>query len=214
MSGKLIVIEGTDAVGKATQSELLAKRLMASRKDVEIINFPTYESEFGRLIKRYLAGELGDIHAFPPEVISMLYALDRYQYAQKLQEKLETGEYVICNRYSQSNLYQAAKIPAGKNREDFSKWFFGLESRLPAADCVVFLNLPPKVSRKLLIKRGGKIDLHEQDLRYQEAVRKLYVAEAKKRGWVVIECSEGGKLKSKEKIASEIFTAIAPVLGL
>ncbi|MFH1750887.1 MAG: hypothetical protein ABH863_04370 [Candidatus Micrarchaeota archaeon] len=208
MIGKLIVIEGTDAVGKGTQSKLLAKRLEACGKAAEIINFPTYGSEFGKLIKRYLAGDFGDKERFPPEVISMLYALDRYQYSQTLGKKLRSGSYLICNRYSQSNLYQAAKIPSGKGRERFIIWFESMESRLPKADVVVFLNLPGRASRKLLKARGEKIDIHEKDLHYQEAVRKLYLWEARKRKWIVINCSTGGALKSKDAISQEIFSAL------
>ncbi len=40
--GKLIVIEGTDGSGKATQSELLAKRLHKDGYSVELIDFPQY----------------------------------------------------------------------------------------------------------------------------------------------------------------------------
>lgn len=214
MKGKLIVIEGTDAVGKATQSGLLAKKLRSIGKKVEIVNFPTYGSEFGGLIKRYLSGEFGSISKLPPEVISMLYSLDRYQYRKSLFGKLSRGIFIICNRYSQSNLYQAAKIPQGKERDKFIEWFNSVEGRLPFADAVVFLNMPATASRELLKKRGEKIDLHEKDAYYQESVRMLYLEQSKRNHWAVVDCISGGSLKSKVQIASEIFSAVSARCGI
>ncbi|HLC48200.1 MAG TPA: hypothetical protein VJI13_03940 [Candidatus Norongarragalinales archaeon] len=212
--GRLIVIEGTDAVGKRTQSGMLAQRLARNGEKVEIINFPTYESEFGKLIGRYLGGKLGNIDAYPPEVISLLYALDRYQHLDRISAKLEMGVCIICNRYSQSNLYQAAKVNNSKARAGFIRWLDLLESRLPQADAVVFLNLPASSSKKLLKKRGGKMDLHEKDATYQERVRALYLAQSRKRGWAIVDCSQKGKLKSKGQIAYEIYSAISARCGI
>ncbi|MFH0971744.1 MAG: hypothetical protein V1835_04215 [Candidatus Micrarchaeota archaeon] len=212
MNGKLIVIEGTDAVGKATQSMMLAQKLKERGNKVEVINFPTYGSIFGKLIKQYLHGKFGTKDGLAPELVSILYALDRYQYSATLQTKIDGGKYIICNRYSQSNLYQAAKIPDAAKRRKFIEWVWGLESRLPAADAIAFLNLPPSISSKLLIKRGRKIDMHEKDLAYQENVRRAYLDEARKRHWIVIDCTEKGSLKDKKKISKELFAALGKKL--
>ena len=214
MIGKLIVLEGTDAVGKQTQSELLAKKLKAKGMKIEVINFPTYGSAFGKLIGNYLHGKFGSKEKLPPEAIAALYSLDRYQYKDELFSKLENGTTLICNRYSQSNLYQAAKINDEKEREKFIKWFFDLDSRLPIASAVVFLNLDLSVSNKLLKKRGGKIDLHEKDRKYQDKVRRLYLNEAKKNNWLVIDCTKGNSLRSPEDISHEIFGKLSAKLGI
>lgn len=42
MSGKLIVFEGTDGSGKATQSKLLFERLQREGVDCRKLNFPRY----------------------------------------------------------------------------------------------------------------------------------------------------------------------------
>lgn len=49
MRGKLIVIEGLDASGKATQTRLLAERINAS-----LFSFPNYDSRSGQLIDGHL----------------------------------------------------------------------------------------------------------------------------------------------------------------
>ncbi|MFH1258061.1 MAG: deoxynucleoside kinase [Candidatus Micrarchaeota archaeon] len=206
MKGKIIVLEGTDAVGKRTQAGLLAESLRRKGRKVKIINFPTYESTFGRLIKEYLHGNMG--FALPLEMVATLYALDRYQYKDSLFSALKSGEILVMNRYVQSNLYQAAKIPGRKERDKFIEWMHGMESRLPAADVVVFLNLPISISEKLLLRRGDRIDVNEKDRDYQERVRKIYLSQAKKHHWMVVECAKGGRIRNKDEIASEILQKI------
>ncbi len=201
MKGKLIVIEGTDSVGKRTQALALAAALKKARKRAKLINFPTYNSEPGKLIKKYLHGKL----LLSPHAVAILYALDRYQYASQITQLLKNGTCVICNRYSQSNLYQAAKLSNPNERRKFILWSEAVESNLPQADVVVFLNLPIAVSTRLLKKRRRKIDRHERDASYQEKVRKLYLAEARMHSWIVINCNENGEIKNKSAISAEML---------
>ena len=66
--GKLIVIEGLDASGKGTQSEILLKRLQEKGYDAYGISLPNYDDNSSALVKMYLAGEMGtnpsDVNAF------------------------------------------------------------------------------------------------------------------------------------------------------
>ena len=60
MAGKIIVIEGLDGSGKATQTDLLYKKLLSEGKNVKKLTFPCYDSDSSALVKMYLSGELGD----------------------------------------------------------------------------------------------------------------------------------------------------------
>ena len=58
--GRLLVIEGLDGSGKATQAKLLASHLAESGCKVMEITFPDYESDSSALVKMYLSGQFGD----------------------------------------------------------------------------------------------------------------------------------------------------------
>ena len=76
MKGALIVFEGIDGSGKATQSSLLTKKLKQEGKSVMHISFPDYASPASSLVKMYLNGDFGskptDVN---PHAASLLYAL-------------------------------------------------------------------------------------------------------------------------------------------
>ena len=77
--GRLLVIEGLDGSGKATQAKLLASYLAESGCKVMEITFPDYESDSSALVKMYLSGQFGDKpDDVNPYAASSFYAVDRY----------------------------------------------------------------------------------------------------------------------------------------
>jgi len=213
MRGKLIVLEGTDSSGKKTQVGLLEKRLKAEGKKFEAMCFPTYEkTKLGELVGRYLKGDFGTKEEVGPEIGSMFFMMDRYQFKDKIRKTLESGTTIIMDRYTTSNIFQAAEAE-GEERFRLWEWIKTVDSRLPRPDIVIFLNVTPDISEKLfaqrevknpLIGRGGQ-DILEKDKAYQEKVRKLYLEIARKEGWIVIECCKNDELRAPEEIHEEIF---------
>ena len=59
MRGKLIVFEGTDGSGKATQTRLMARRLASEGVPFQEIDFPRYGKPLRRAGRLYLAGAPG-----------------------------------------------------------------------------------------------------------------------------------------------------------
>ena len=117
MKGKLIVIEGLDGSGKATQAKRLAAVLEQQGRRVREISFPNYESDSSALVKMYLSGafgrEPGDVNAY---AASSFYAVDRYAgMKQDWGPFYEAGGILIADRYTTSNaVHQCCKLPREK----------------------------------------------------------------------------------------------------
>src|SRR5260221_12520818 len=111
MSGKLLVLEGSDGSGKGTQLQLLTDHFKLHHIPHETLDFPQYyKTFFGRWIGRFLKGEFGTIEDLPPYLLMFPYAADRWQAKEDLDHWLHEGKIVVSNRNTESNAYQAAKL--------------------------------------------------------------------------------------------------------
>ena len=119
--GKLIVIDGTDGSGKATQVAKLKERLILEGVVVESLDFPRYyDNFFGKLVGECLAGKHGDFAALSPKIASVIYAADRFESAQQIRTWLDEGKTVVLDRYVSSNqIHQGGKIDNPDERYDF-----------------------------------------------------------------------------------------------
>ena len=119
MSGKLIVFEGTDGSGKATQTRLLCRRLEEEGVPFREIDFPRYGNPFAEPANLYLHGALGnqpgDVNAY---AASTLYAVDRFaSYKEDWGTFYENGGLIVADRYTTSNaVHQASKLPEGERK--------------------------------------------------------------------------------------------------
>ncbi|MEW6295260.1 MAG: dTMP kinase [Candidatus Diapherotrites archaeon] len=222
MKGRIVVFEGVDASGKATQAKLFFERIKKAGKKAELSSFPRYNEFFGSLVGRYLAGEFGSKEELPPEFCSLLYSLDRYHAKKEIQEKLKKGTILVFDRYFTANYgFQPAKFKGKKQREEFFQWMKALESRMPQPDLVFFLDVLPQISRKLMkgkdrekaYRKGRKKDIYESDIAYQNKVRAMFLHLCRKeKNWSRINCVRGNKLKSREEIHSEVWKKAQKIL--
>ena len=123
MRGKLIVIEGGDGSGKATQTKLLVEYLRSKNIPTETLSFPRYSDSFyGKLVGRFLSGEFGPLESVSPYLAAIPYALDRLDARDDINKWLNEGKIVAIDRYVPSSLaHQAAKVPLDE-RETLVQW--------------------------------------------------------------------------------------------
>jgi len=217
--GKLIVVDGGDGSGKATQSDLLITYLEKKGEKVKYMDFPRYYSSFhGRVVGRFLTGEFGSLDAVSPYLASLAYALDRASAKEEMDEWLSAGGILLCNRYATSSMaHQAAKFPESK-RKEFMEWLDEMEykvHKIPREDVVVYLYVPWKIGYELTLKKearkytGGKLDIAEKDMHHRQASEEMYLQLAKERkNWILIDCVKDGKILPKETIHEMVIAEL------
>lgn len=220
--GKLIVIDGTDGSGKATQVKILYDRLKRDGVKVKTIDFPRYKDNvLGSLIRECLDGKHGDFVSLSPRVASVLYAVDRFESAPEIDTWLASGYHVIANRYTTANqMHQGGKIAEKKKRREFLEWLDHLEHSLlgiPRPDLVLYLHLPLEVSLALIAKRAEETgtfpDSAERNTRYLFQAQQGALAIVKeKNAWTKIDCSRNGQILSRDDISELIMGVVEKVL--
>lgn len=225
-AGKLIVIEGTDGSGKATQTNMLIRRLLAERISVGSFSFPQYGKKSAGLIEEYLNGKYGPADAVHPYAASLFYALDRFDASFRIRNLLEEGYVVILDRYVDSNAcHQGGKIDDNSERELFWEWLYTIEYkvlRAPGPDLVCILRVPATVSQELIATKqqrlyieGGKTtDEHESNLDHLKRAEQTYVrlAEHEPVNHRLIECVRDGALLSKEEVHELVWNEVKHVV--
>lgn len=221
MQGRLIVFEGTDGSGKATQTALLCQTLAERGIPFRRLEFPRYREESSALIRLYLAGAFGnkpeDVNAY---AASTFYSVDRYaSYRQDWGPFYENGGLVIADRYTTSNaVHQTPKLPP-EQREQFLDWLFDFEYRLlglPRPSRVVYLDVPTELSEQMMRRREQQThttaDIHEQDEAYLRACRESAELIVRRCGWEKISCAQNGALRPAEKIHREVLQRLEGLL--
>ncbi len=227
--GKLIVIDGIDGSGKATQVKLLAEKLRQLKIRVKTIDFPRYyDNFFGRLIGEYLSGAYGDFIKTDPRVASVLYAADRFESSQQIRKWLADDLIVIADRYVSANqIHQGGKISDKKERRNFMQWLEAMEYgiyKIPQPDLVIFLDVPYEVShawlQKKITQRQKKYlrrrkDVAEDNLLHLKNSRQCALSLAKQnKNWTRIKCCQGQKCLLPDEVNQQVFTIIKKRFGL
>ena len=219
--GKLIVFEGTDGSGKATQTELLCRTLTEQGVPFRRLSFPRYSEESSALIRLYLGGAFGnhpdDVNAY---AASTFYAVDRYaSYKQDWGEYYRQGGLLIADRYTTSNaVHQTSKLPEAERRP-FLDWLFHFEYdllELPRPTRVLYLDLPTELSERMMRQREQAThttaDVHEQDEEYLRRCRENAAFVTEYCGWTRIDCARDGVMRSREEIHTEVLDKLRDLL--
>lgn len=225
--GQLWVLDGVDGVGKATQAELLVKQLKSSSRLTHHISFPHYqEKPWGVLTRQYLDGVFGSLEETGPYAASLLYAGDRARHAQAMNETLERGEWIVCDRFTPANAaFQSAKIETESEQERFIQWLFKTEYELfgiPKPDGVIVLTMPVSITHQRTEERRDEArnrgdalndkvshaDIHEQNAHYMHKAMRQYEKLAMRFDWHIVECVSGEKVLTREEIADKIWQII------
>lgn len=189
---KFIVMEGLDGAGKSTQIELLKDYL--SRDDIKYkyLHFPQTDSPtprlYGEMVANFLKGDYGNIDTVNPYLVALLYAGDRNDAKETLNNWLNENYFIVLDRYVYSNMaFQGAKFNTPEEKQKLKQWIENLEfqyNKIPKPTLSIFLHMNFEfVSQKLKDTRNGndrkyldgKKDIHESSLGFQKKVENEYM---------------------------------------
>lgn len=157
-----------------------------------------------------------------PYAASVMYAIDRYaSFKTKWAATYEKGEIFVADRYTTSNaVHQAAKLPP-EERAAYLKWLYDIEYNkigIPSPDLVVYLDLTPEASGKMLKERSGKPgvqhDIHETNGEFLRKSRENALGIARDSGWEVVTAGDKNGPYTKETIHAKVLKLAIPLLGI
>ncbi len=233
----IILIEGTDASGKKSQSEALEDHLTHMGIPSERIEIPAYYTASGKIVGQCYLGKslglgeeatalFGDPLAVDPRLASGYYALNRLQEEPRIESLLEQGIIPILDRWVEANMgHQGSKIGNKSEREKLFRWLWDLEYglfKLPQPDLKVFLHMPAEVAWVLNERRakelGRALDGHEASFDHLKRAEEAYLHLIEfYPGFHTVECAPSGKidsLRTPEDIHKEIYNLTLRELGL
>ncbi len=180
MTGRFIVFEGGEGVGKSTQSRLLAQTIRQSRA-VIATHEPGGTEEGAALRQKLLHGD--DVTA--EDELAWMLEDRRLHVDQLIRPNIEQGVIVICDRFTPSTLaYQGVARGMGVDEVDRRSAVAtgGLEP-----DLVLVLDLPDDVAEARVAGERDRFERAGAD--FHAAVRQAYRDLAPARGWHIIDAS-------------------------
>lgn len=225
MLGKLVVITGIDGSGKTVQTKLLCERLLKEGHLVVNTDFPQYgKTFFADMVTKYLNGEFGSADSVSPYLAALLYAGDRWEAKEQINNWLKDGKIIVSNRYVCDNMaHQGGKIASPAEKEKFYKWLDKLEYHvfaIPRADLNILLYVPAEIAYQLIEKKeqraylaGKKKDIHEEDINHMRYAQQTFMEIAKgKKEWVTVDCTKNGAMLSEQTIAEKVWHVVQNIL--
>jgi dTMP kinase len=194
MRGLLIAFEGLDQSGKQTQAELLRDHLKAAGRKVRMLSFPDYGTSIGEEIARALQGE----RDYGPDVMQLLYIANRYERRPEMQEWLDGGLILICDRY------RASSVAYGEAFGLDPAWLADVQRYLPAADITVLLDIAPETSAR---RKSSDRDKYERDLQLLSRVRESYLRQVTD-GWIRLDAD-----RDRALLAADVAEAVTARLS-
>lgn len=215
-SGPVVVMEGGDGAGKATQTRMLVEHLKADGRVVETLDFPHDRSLLGDLTRVILSGKKGGIAELDPRLFSFIYSLNRFGCLPELRLWRRKGMTIVLDRYYTANYgHQASKLPPDSRKE----FIHHLERSevdwlgLPRADVVYYLDLPPRVALEAMRKDSDRryLDIHETaGGNYKQSVRETYLwCCTELQNWqLILCCDDEGNRYDRKTVHERVYSKL------
>ena len=163
---RFITFEGIDGSGKSTVSKKLYKHIESMGYDV-VLTFEPTDSYIGRIVKECIENDVD------PFVTAFAFIADRIDHCKKIQEWLDRGKIVLCDRYAEST-YAYQGVQMQDMIDDPVKWLQDLsKNRILTPDRTFVFLIKPEVSLARIQNRDKLIPFER--LSFLEKVHEFYV---------------------------------------
>src|SRR6056300_681839 len=168
-----VTIYGINNIGKTTQVELLKENLEKKGLKVFNLKYPIYDIDpSGSFLHSVLRSRQQTISEAE---LQMWFALNRYQFQDKLQHLLATYDIVLAEDYT----YTAVAWGSCKGLEQ--EWIESINAKLIKSDLQILLH----GERSLETVEKGHIHENQHDLASKVADKLMHLAD--KQGWHLIQ---------------------------
>jgi len=191
--GRLIVIYGSNNLGKTTQAKLLVEKLNREGFKTEYLKYPIYNCQpTGPQINQILRS--GKSQEITELELQELYAQNRRDFQPQLEAKLSQGTNVVAEDYIGTGLAWgvtkgAPLIELEKQNQDLLK-----------EDMIILLD-----GQRFLDGKEAN-HLHEQNDEWMAKNRQVHLDLAKKYGWQTVDANQAA-----EKVAADVWQKVKPV---
>jgi len=176
-----VTFEGIDGSGKSTISKMASEKLRSAGYDV-VWTFEPTDSTVGKYVQECIRSQSD------PFVTSFTFIADRIQHCKKIQQWLDDGKLVLCDRYAESTYaYQAAQLK--DHVKNPLKWLQDLSlGRILVPDRTFLLVIDPKASLARIQHRTELIPFER--LAFLENVHRNYLTVSKGKRFVHLDATK------------------------
>ena len=176
-----VTFEGIDGSGKSTISKLVSEKLRSAGYDV-VWTFEPTDSTVGKYVQECIRSQSD------PFVTSFTFIADRIQHCKQIQQWLDQGKIVLCDRYAESTYaYQAAQLEDQVKKP--LKWLQELSiGRILVPDRTFLFVIDPKASLARIQHRKELIPFER--LAFLEKVHRNYLTVSKGKRFVHVDATK------------------------
>jgi dTMP kinase len=176
-----ITFEGIDGSGKSTVSKLVAEKLQQTGYDTVLTTEPT-DSTIGKYVQECIRSHSD------PYITSFTFIVDRILHCKQIQQWINQGKIVICDRYAESTYaYQAVQLQTSLKNP--LKWLQELsKGRIIIPDRTFLFVIPPQASLARIQHRAELIPF--EHLAFLEKVHANYLAVCKGKRFLHLDATQ------------------------
>jgi dTMP kinase len=178
---RFATFEGIDGSGKSTISKLVAEKLQAAGQDV-IWTFEPTDSTIGRFVQDCIKKHSD------PFITSFTFIADRILHCKQIQQWLDDGKIVLCDRYAESTYaYQGAQLESAVQTP--MKWLQDLsEGRILIPERTFLFVIEPETSLSRIQHRAQLIPFER--LAFLQKVHTNYLAVSKGKRFLHVDATK------------------------